>query len=344
MSNYDPSAVPYDYSPFGQVTSSLHVGGSMADVASNPLTFSSEVHDSTLGLQYYNYRHLNLLDGRWVNRDPIGEKGGANINQFCGNRALSMIDIQGGVAFAPFLPFLWNVIKGTILDTVFDATKNIAFGLFDKYVNKYHLLKHGASYACNNFSTGDLAGADPFHPITWEGEDFENGLQQAFLNTLKNYPKTFIDSSVLNMLKLKIKAEGASFLTAQEGSPYRKYILELKKKLGRKNWDNVHGLTDHMAEMLATMIKDDVEASLAELKSFETKTEFSVKWDKECSKVCPTLRAETTISVSYLPGFSHERTETREKKLPCYTYEQLLEKGSKGRNIIDSCSLVPSKK
>ena len=64
-------AATYEYSPFGQITSALSFGSTMFDVRYNPLTFSSEVHDSTLGLQYYNYRHLNVLDGWWVNRDAI---------------------------------------------------------------------------------------------------------------------------------------------------------------------------------------------------------------------------------------------------------------------------------
>jgi RHS repeat-associated protein len=63
-------AATYDYAPFGAVTAA---SGSAANL--NPLTFSSEVADSSLGLVYYNYRHLNTLDGRWINRDPIGEKG-----------------------------------------------------------------------------------------------------------------------------------------------------------------------------------------------------------------------------------------------------------------------------
>ena len=69
-------ASTYDYTPFGQITS-LQItqsGNNAITQFSNPLTFSSEIHDSTLGLQYYNYRHLNTLDGRWVNRDPIGEQ------------------------------------------------------------------------------------------------------------------------------------------------------------------------------------------------------------------------------------------------------------------------------
>jgi RHS repeat-associated protein len=75
-------AATYDYSPFGQVVAST---GTIA----NPLTFSSEIHDFTLGLQYYNYRHLNTLAGRWGNRDPIADKGGINeyviVNNYGGN-------------------------------------------------------------------------------------------------------------------------------------------------------------------------------------------------------------------------------------------------------------------
>ena len=82
-------AATYDYSPFGQVTSF------QITPFSNPLTFSSEIHDSTLGLQYYNYRHLNLLDGRWVNRDPSGEKSGINVNVFVYNNVCNAWDSLG---------------------------------------------------------------------------------------------------------------------------------------------------------------------------------------------------------------------------------------------------------
>jgi RHS repeat-associated protein len=78
----------YDYSPFGQVVIST---GTIA----NPLTFSSEIFDPTLGLQYYNYRHLNLLDGRWVSRDPIEEKGGYNLFIFVNNNSVVRVDILG---------------------------------------------------------------------------------------------------------------------------------------------------------------------------------------------------------------------------------------------------------
>jgi RHS repeat-associated protein len=81
-------AATYDYSPFGQVIAST---GTIA----NPITFSSEIHDSTLGLQYYNYRHLNTLDGRWVTRDPIGENAGRNLYVASANRLSCLWDYLG---------------------------------------------------------------------------------------------------------------------------------------------------------------------------------------------------------------------------------------------------------
>ena len=58
----------YDYAPFGAVTKF-----SGLTAPTNPVTFSSEVDDSVLGLIYYNWRHLNIFNGRWLNRDPIAE-------------------------------------------------------------------------------------------------------------------------------------------------------------------------------------------------------------------------------------------------------------------------------
>jgi RHS repeat-associated protein len=80
----------YVYSPFGAVAISSEYAEPV-----NPITFSSEVFDSTLGLQYYNYRHLNLLDGRWVNRDPIEERGGVNCFAFSRNKMQCSSDILG---------------------------------------------------------------------------------------------------------------------------------------------------------------------------------------------------------------------------------------------------------
>ncbi len=123
---YDASgavATIYQYSPFGAVEAS----GSEPNL--NPIQWSSEVYDSELGLVYYKapegffclgdwrnlrsnvcpkgespmgwgrhyYRHYNPQDGRWINRDPIGIKGGLNLYGFIENRAWKIDRLGNGL-------------------------------------------------------------------------------------------------------------------------------------------------------------------------------------------------------------------------------------------------------
>ena len=69
-------AAHYDYAPFGAITRVVN-SSAISDRnfhLENPFRFSSEYHDDTLGLVYYNYRHYNPIDGRWCGRDR-GERG-----------------------------------------------------------------------------------------------------------------------------------------------------------------------------------------------------------------------------------------------------------------------------
>ncbi len=81
----------YNYAPFGAVTSAT---GSLASI--NPFRFSSEYHDDTLGLVYYNYRHYNPNDGRWIGRDILKKKQG-NEYLFVEHKILSSVDILGAM-------------------------------------------------------------------------------------------------------------------------------------------------------------------------------------------------------------------------------------------------------
>lgn len=53
----------YTYTPYGQVTANGDV--------EQPIQWSSEYSDPELGLIYYNYRHYNPVDGRWLGRDVM---------------------------------------------------------------------------------------------------------------------------------------------------------------------------------------------------------------------------------------------------------------------------------
>ena len=80
----------YEYRPYGGLVTSE---GNMAQ--ENKFRFSCEYMDDELGLIYYNYRHLNPHDGRWISRDPIKEEGGWNLFAFVGNSPIHVNDNKG---------------------------------------------------------------------------------------------------------------------------------------------------------------------------------------------------------------------------------------------------------
>ena len=82
----------YEYAPFGSLLTAKE------DMAQeNKFRFSCEYADDELGLVYYNYRHLNPADGRWINRDPIQEQGGWNLYAFIRNRINIEVDLLGTI-------------------------------------------------------------------------------------------------------------------------------------------------------------------------------------------------------------------------------------------------------
>ena len=80
----------YEYRPYGGLITSE---GNMAQ--ENKFRFSCEYMDDELGLIYYNYRHLNPNDGRWISRDPIAEQGGWNLFAFVKNNSIINFDYLG---------------------------------------------------------------------------------------------------------------------------------------------------------------------------------------------------------------------------------------------------------
>ena len=88
-------AAHYDYAPFGAVTRAISASAITDNTftTDNPFRFSSEYHDDTLGLVYYNYRHYNPIDGRWCGRDPI--ESCLNLQLYCNNFAIVKYDVLG---------------------------------------------------------------------------------------------------------------------------------------------------------------------------------------------------------------------------------------------------------
>ena len=80
----------YDYDPFGQP---IRVNEPEAGL--NPVRFSSKYTDAETGLCYYGYRYYSPEMGRWLGRDPIGERGGLNLYGMLGNGAIALFDRLG---------------------------------------------------------------------------------------------------------------------------------------------------------------------------------------------------------------------------------------------------------
>ncbi|UDQ96747.1 RHS repeat-associated core domain-containing protein [Lentisphaerota bacterium WC36G] len=78
----------YDYSPFGQLAKT-------DENVENVFKFSSEYAEKETGLIYYNYRYYNPSTGKWINRDPIQEKGGTNLYGFVVNKPVNYSDDLG---------------------------------------------------------------------------------------------------------------------------------------------------------------------------------------------------------------------------------------------------------
>ena len=78
----------YTYTPYGAVSASGNV--------TQPIQWSSEFHDAELGLVYYNYRHYNPADGRWLTSDTLFERFE---RRFVGNRSIIYFDYLGAVEY-----------------------------------------------------------------------------------------------------------------------------------------------------------------------------------------------------------------------------------------------------
>ena len=65
-----------------------------------PFHYSSKLRDVDSGFNYYGYRFYDPGAGRWLNRDPIGERGGVNLYGMVGNDPVRWVD-RLGLDFGP---------------------------------------------------------------------------------------------------------------------------------------------------------------------------------------------------------------------------------------------------
>jgi RHS repeat-associated protein len=89
----DPACVPsasYRCDSFGRVTKAAGPAAAL-----NRYQFSTKPIEVGSGFAYYGYRYYSPELGRWISRDPLGEKGGENLQRFVNNNSLIRIDKYG---------------------------------------------------------------------------------------------------------------------------------------------------------------------------------------------------------------------------------------------------------
>ena len=89
-------AAHYEYSAFGEPTVS---SGELASAFTHQ--FSTKPYCAVTGFSEYQMRKYRPDIGRWMSRDRIGEKGGANIFSFLHNSIINHVDILGNYGASP---------------------------------------------------------------------------------------------------------------------------------------------------------------------------------------------------------------------------------------------------
>lgn len=83
----------------------LHGHGEAGGIGSSPRLHWSKRHydwcreslhrPRVLEVRYYGFRYYMPEQGRWASRDPIEERGGANLYGFVGNNGIGVVDVLG---------------------------------------------------------------------------------------------------------------------------------------------------------------------------------------------------------------------------------------------------------
>ena len=88
--DYGTIAAKYEYDPYGKRINTASPGE-----YDQPYRFSTKPVDDETGLGCWGYRYYSYDLGRWVSRDPIGERGGNNLYGYVGNGSVLRVDGLG---------------------------------------------------------------------------------------------------------------------------------------------------------------------------------------------------------------------------------------------------------
>ncbi len=80
----------FEYGPFGETIRLTPNANNQS-----PFRFSTKYTDDESDFLYYGFRYYNPSTGRWLSRDRLEEKGGANLFSFVANDPLMSVDLLG---------------------------------------------------------------------------------------------------------------------------------------------------------------------------------------------------------------------------------------------------------
>jgi RHS repeat-associated protein len=107
----------YEYGPFAEP---IRVTGIMG--STNPIRFSNKYTDDESDFLNYGHRYYNRSTGRWLSRDPIGERAGVGYYLYARNDPVGRFDILGlkdflhkfGIKQEPWKQGSWEPLQGEL--------------------------------------------------------------------------------------------------------------------------------------------------------------------------------------------------------------------------------------
>ena len=126
--------------PLGPFGEPLRATGAMAKA--NPFRFSTHYTDDETGLVYAKRRYYSTSSGRWLSKDPIGERGGKNLYGYVNNQPTARFDPFGlfhananecGVCMVKSIRVVYKGFRGPAANDPFDGAHHTFHTIVELY-------------------------------------------------------------------------------------------------------------------------------------------------------------------------------------------------------------------